>query len=319
MVKYGFIAEYIYFDQDKNIKSKLLDPVDCYPVYDSKNNYIAMIEYYTVNNIDFYTVYTNTTVEEWSNEGGNLRLKGNYNNISGLPIIFHNQDEIGNLGRSDLLDLIPILDNLEELISKTADAYDHYLTGIPVVTGQQLKGDGIPKDIIGGGLVLEYGSTFDFKSNPFDVKGFESIYKTLSSALLDIANVPAVSMNKTDISNLSEVSIRLLFSLADMKGALNAKHMRAGIDQRFEVFRKLLELKGIAFTDEEFDSLDYHFTFARPSNDKEIAENIRTLREIGAMSLESTVERNPYVYDIATEMERLRLEGSNDARIEKQG
>jgi SPP1 family phage portal protein len=275
-----------------------------------------MIEFYTVDNVDNYTVYYPDTVEHWTNNGGNLRLEGTYSNVSGLPILYHNQDEIGNLGRSDLLDLIPIIDSLEELISKTTDAYDHYLTGIPVVTGQQLKGDGLPKDIIGGGIVLEYGSTFDFKSNPFDVKGFESLYKTLSSALLDIANVPAVSMSKTDISNLSEVSIRLLFSLADMKGALNAKYMRAGIDQRFEVFRKLLALKGITFSDEEYDSLDYHFHFARPSNDKEVVDNLKVLREIKAISQETAVERNPYVADVAVEMDRLRNEGSNENQVE---
>lgn len=309
IIKYGFVCEYVYLDEDQNIKSKLLDPADCYPVFDSNNNYIALIEHYAIDGISKYTIYTLDTVEQWTNEGGYLRLDNVFTNASGLPIIYHNQDEINNLGRSDLLDMMPILDNIEELISKTADAYDHYLTGIPVVTGQQLKGDGLPKDFIGGGLVLEYGSTFDFKSNPFDVKGFESIYKTLTSALLDIANVPAVSMSKTDISNLSEVSIRLLFSLADMKGALNAKYMREGIDQRLAVFRKLLEYKGIVFSDEEYDSLDYHFKFARPSNDQEIVENIKILKEIGAMSRESSVEHNPYISDVQQEIERLESEG----------
>ncbi|MBU5445636.1 phage portal protein [Paenibacillus sp. MSJ-34] len=310
MCKFGFVVETIYIDQNKNIQSKLLDPADSYPVYDSRSNYIAMIEYYTMDNVDYYTVYTSDTVEEWTNEGGNLKLDATYNNVSGLPIVYHNQDEISNLGRSDLLDMIPILDNLEDLISKTTDAYNHYLTGLPILTGQQLKGDGLPKDIVSAGLVLEYGSSFDFKSNPFDHKGFESIYKTLSSTLLDIANVPAVSMSKTDISNLSEVSIRLLFSLADTKGALNAKFMREGMDLRFDVIRKLLELKGIKFDDDKFDSFDYHFHFARPSNDKEVVENLKILREIGAMSQESTVEDNPYINDAVAEMDRLRSEGS---------
>src|SRR5690606_37346224 len=117
-----------------------------------------------------YTVYTPDTVEEWTNEGGKLKLEGTLNNLSGLPIIYHNQSEIDNLGRSDLLDMIPILDNLEDLISKTADGYYHYLTGVPVVTGQQLKNAELPKDLVTGGIVLEYGSTFDFKTNPFDHK-----------------------------------------------------------------------------------------------------------------------------------------------------
>ncbi|MDN4070854.1 phage portal protein [Paenibacillus vini] len=306
MTKYGYVAEYVYIDKDKQIKSKVLDPADCHPVYDHHGEYTSLIEYYCVENIDYYNVYLPDSVDKYTNEGGEVRQVASHNNPGGLPILYHNQDEIGYLGRSDLYDILPLLDNMEDLISKAIDAYYHYISGIPVVKGQQLKGDGIPKDIIGGGIVLDDNADFFFAQNKFDYQAFETLYKTLTSALLDIAHVPAISMSKTDISNLSEVSIRLLFQLADLKGALNSKFLRQGIEQRFEKFRTLLASSGVKFTDDEFDTLGIVFQYARPSNDKEITDNLKALYEIKGISLETLLEYNPYVTDVQGELERIK-------------
>lgn len=314
MTKYGFVAEYIYIDNGQ-IKSKLLDPADCYPVYDHHGEYTTLIEHYCVDNVSYYNLYYPDRVEQYHNAGGELRQTGSFNNPGGLPIIYHNQSEIGYLGRSDLLDILPILDNMEDLLSKAMDSYYHYITGIPVLRGQQLKGDGIPKDIVGGGMVLDDNADFFFAQNKFDHQAFEALYKTLTSALLDIAHVPAISMSKTDVSNLSEVSIRLLFSLADMKGALNGKFLREGIEQRFDKFRALLASMGTKFTDEQYDTLGIVFQFARPSNDKEIVENLKTLYEMAGISLETLLEYNPYVTDVQGEMDKITKNGNH---VEKQ-
>jgi hypothetical protein len=90
-----------------------------------------------------------------------------------------------------------------------------------------------------------------------------------------------------------------------MKGALNAKFMREGIEQRFEVIRKLLEYNDIRFSDDDFDTLNFVFQYARPSNDKEIVENLKVLNDMKAISLESILERNPYVTDVQGELQRI--------------
>ncbi|MCT2196192.1 phage portal protein [Paenibacillus sp. p3-SID1389] len=310
MTKYGFVAEYVYIDNGQ-IKSKLLDPACCYPVYNHRGEYTTLIEHYCVDYVSYYNLYYPDKLERYSDEGGDIRQIGNFDNLAGLPIIYCNQSEIGYLGRSDLLDILPILDNMEDLLSKAMDSYYHYITGIPVLRGQQLKGDGIPKDIVGGGIVLDDNADFFFAQNKFDHQAFETLYKTLTSALLDIAHVPAISMSKTDVSNLSEVSIRLLFSLADMKGALNSKFLCEGIEQRFDKFRALLASMGTKFTDEQYDTLGIVFQFARPSNDKEIVENLKTLYEMAGISLETLLEYNPYVTDVQGELDKITGNGNH--------
>lgn len=311
ILKYGSVAEYVYLD-GKVIKSKLIDASEGYPVYDNENNLIAFIEAYVSDGISYYTVFTDKYVEKYNNEGGTLRLVDRKVSLSGLPIVYHNDNELSDVeGRSELDDWIEILDSMEDLISKYTDSFYKFMNPIPVAIGQQLKGDGLNPHIVGGGITLDDGADFKFEGNKLDYKSFETIYKTLLQALLDTSSTPAVSVNKTDVSNLSEVSIRLLFSLANVKSGINEMFMREGIEQRNEKIRQLLSLQGVTFDDESFNTLDFVFHYNMPSNNKETIENLEKLEGMGAISLETILAKNPYVNDVATELKRLGNQKDN--------
>jgi SPP1 family phage portal protein len=147
-----------------------------------------------------------------------------------------------------------------------------------------------------------------FVHGQLDFESFESVWKVLKQALLDISNTPAVSMNNTDISNLSEVSIKLLFSLADIKAGLNERYIREGFEQRFNKIEKLLRLQGMEINS---DDIDVVFQYARPLNESDIIDNIKTLKELGVMSLQTAVENAPMIYDPVNEIERLSKENVN--------
>lgn len=308
LLKFGQVAEYVYL-KDGVIQSKVIDPSEGYPVYNYKNELIAFIEAFIHDGIEYYTIYTDNNVEEYNNESGELQLIGRYNNLSGLPIVYHNDNELSDVeGRSELDDWISILDNMEDLISKYTDSFYKFMNPIPVAIGQQLKGDGLPSDVVGGGVTLDDGADFKFEGNKLDYKSFETIYNTLLQALLDVSQTPAVSMNKTDISNLSEVSIKLLFQLANIKASINEQFIREGIEQRFDKVRQLLELQGVMFNDDEYDTLDIVFMYATPSNDKEIIENLKKLRGLGAISIESLLSHSPYTTDVQSELNKIKNE-----------
>ncbi len=311
MVKYGNSYEYLYFDDMKNIRSKIINPEDGYPVYDHANNMTSFIEHYCVDNVSYYTIYYPDIVQQWNDEGGQLHQTGQFNNVSGLPIVYKNMNEIDDcFGRSDLEDIISILDNMEDLISKFSDSFYKHHNPIPVVIGQQLKGEGISPNIVGGGINLDDGADAKMLENKLDYKSFESIYNTLKQALLDISNTPAVSLNSQEISNLSEVSIKLLFSLADVKAGLNEKFIREGMQERFRKIKNMLELKGIHLDDDLFNGVDVVFQYARPQNEKDIIDNLKTLREINGISIEGVLEHSPYTTDTKVELEKINSEGN---------
>lgn len=308
MLKYGQVYEYVYLDKN-TIKSKLIDASEGYPIYNHDNEMIAFIQAYMVDGVDYYVVYSEDTVETYNNKGGQLRMTGRYANLSGLPIAYKTTNEVKESeGKSELENWISILDSLEDLISKATDAYYKFITGIPVVTGQQLKGEGLPTDIVGAGLNLDDGATFEFVSNKFDSNAFDTLYETLVDALYTVAHLPAIAVGRTDISNVSTEAVRILYQMAMMKAGQNEQYMREGIEQRFERTRKLLEYRGVTFTDEEFVSLGLVFSYQLPSNDKEVIENMKVLREMKVISIETMLEHNPYVNDVQNEIMRLQKE-----------
>ncbi|MFD2703931.1 phage portal protein [Salibacterium lacus] len=313
VLKYGKVAEYVYLDDKRKIQSKLFDPADSYYVYNHENTLVAFIEAFNADGVDHYTIISEDTVEKWNNRGGKLKKVKEYSNVSGLPIVYHNQNELSEVeGKSDLEDIIPIIDEIEELINRYFDAFQKFVSPIPVLIGQQLKGknQALPKDVAGGGVNLEEFGDMKMLSNQLDFQSFQALHETLMSSLLDVSATPAVSMNKTDISNLSEVSIKLLFQLASVKASINEMFMRSGIYERFEKFRNILELQGETFSDEEFESLDIVFQHNMPSNDSEVIDNLETLKNIQGISMESILEHSPYTTDVQRELQKIQGETS---------
>lgn len=307
-LKFGEVYEYVYLSNGV-IKSKLIDASEGTPVFNENNELIGFIESYTYDGIDYYIVYEEEVVSRYNNQGGELRLVNRNVNLSGLPIVYHTDNDYSDIqGTSELSKWVDILDNMEDLISKAVDGYYHHITGIPVITGQQLK-DSLPTDIIGAGLQLDDGATFDFKSNKFDSNAFKTLYDTLVNSLYEVASIPSITMGRTDISNVSTESIKILYSLAIMKSEKNAQFMREGLEQRFEKIKRLLEYKGIVFSEEHFDSLDVNFQYALPTSNSEIIKDMKELREMGGLSLESILEKSPYTSDVNVEKNRLLSEG----------
>ena len=59
------------------------------------------------------------------------------------------------------------------------------------------------------------------------------------------------------------------------------------------------------------------FTYDLPSNNAEVIGNLRELREMGALSMESMLELSPMTSDVGQEMARLNSEGKNNTEMEK--
>lgn len=306
ILRYGSAGEYVYIDKKGKIRSKVLAPDQFVAIRDRHNEVLGVVEFYKYDGVDSYVVYSEDTVQEYDNISGKMVLRSQYANLSGLPVIYGD-------GRPVLDDWKGILDQIEQLFSKVDATYKH-ISGIPVVTGQQLTGQ-LPINIVGGGLQLDDGSTFGFASNPTDIESFNSIYDALSKELLNVSMTPAISMNSASLTNISTESIRIMFSLADVRGSLNQSQMEIGMLERYEKIRTLLEFRGVSFTDADYYTMSIVFTFNQPSNETEVVNNLVNLRNAQLISLETSLERSPYTTDANQEIDRLSVEGT-DSKIE---
>ena len=310
--KFGDAYEAMYVDNG-TIKSKVLDNACSYPVYDDRGVYISFIEHWTdaYTGITFYDVYYPTYVEHWDNEGGEERLVST-DTCVGLPIHYHNfNDEDYNCGVSLLTDMIPILDDLEDIMAKLGDSiYVNVLNAMPVAVGQRIESS-IPSDAVGYCLNLDGGS-FDWKNCSLDYNSIKLYLDNLKQFLNDIACMPSVLGSNTNIANISETSMKILLSMASVFADENKKWLNIGFKQRFTMFKKILAMQGISVDDD----VDVIYNVSMPIASTEMVANLKALQEMGAISRETIMEKSEYVSDV--EVEKKRLQGENElAKLDK--
>lgn len=313
LIRYGETFEYIYV-KDGNIHSQIIDPSEAFPIYDPETHeMLAFIQYYHSDYTDYYVVFTEEIVYKFNNsQGEDIRLVSQRPNTTGLPIHYKTENESDSTrGYSELNDYITIIDSMEHLLSKATDGYYRHIMGTPVIIGQNLTNADLPKHGNGMGLRLDDDGDFKYVSNPFSHQAFKELYGTLKNSLGDISAMPNVLMNGTStISNVGDVAIESIFYLALIKANLNSKYLQDGFEERLEKMRSILDLQGVTFNDEDYESVSFVFSPNMPKNMNELVDIIEKLSEIGAISTETILDNVSFI-DKVSEMERLANEGVN--------
>lgn len=303
--KFGDAYEVVYIDNGV-IKSKVLDSACSYPVYDDMGEYLAFIEHWTdvFTSITYWNVYYPTYVERWSNEGADEHLVSTTMAI-GLPIHYHNfSDEDYNYGVSMLTDIKPILDELEDIMSKMGDAiYVNSLNPMNVAIGQRIESS-IPADAVGYVLNLDAG---DYKvvSASMDYNTIKLYLDNLKQMLNDISCIPSVLGSSTNIANVSSVAMQILYAMAQVNADETKKWLNIGFRERFERFKKILSMQGISVESD----VDVIYNVSMPVATTEMIANLKALQEMGAISKETIMEKSDIVSDV--EVEKKRLSGEN--------
>lgn len=307
--KFGDAYEVVYIDNGV-IKSKVLDSACSYPVYDELGEYLAFIETWTdvFSSITYWNVYYPTYVEHWSNEGADEHLVSTTMSV-GLPIHYHNfSDEDYNYGVSMLTDIKPILDELEDVMSKMGDAiYVNSLNPMNVAIGQRIESS-IPSTAVGYVLNLDAG---DYKvvSASMDYNTIKLYLDNLKQMLNDISCIPSVLGSSTNIANVSSVAMQILYAMAQVNADETKKWLNIGFRERFERFKKILSMQGISVESD----VDVIYNVSMPVATTEMIANLKALQEMGAISKETIMEKSDIVSDVEVEKKRLSGENVNDS------
>ena len=227
-------------------------------------------------------------------------------NVCGLPIHYHNfNDEDYFFGESLLDDIKPLLDELEDIYSKLGDAiYVNTLNPLPVSMGVRLDSS-IPADAAGYVLNLEGGGDFKVVATTMDNANIKFYIESLKTMINEITCIPAVLSN-SEVANISEMSMKMLFHLASIKAMSNEKWLTVGIQERFNKWRKMLGMLGLTAD----DYVGIEFNLNMPIDTKELFNNLKTMRDMGAISTQTIMEQSELIKDSAVEMERIK----NDAK-----
>ena len=290
------------------IRSKIIRNKDSYPVYDGHGTYTGFVEYWKDEETreDNYVVYYPDLVEVYENQ----KLVDTKVNLTGLPIWYSAMDKsrYDKFGDPFILDLIPLMDTIENLLSKLDDAVTTLsLNPLGIVSGQRVDSS-IPNNIVGTVLNLDDGSDFKYASADMDRDSIKLELDYIIQQFYAVACVPSSILGQSNVSNVSETSITMLYQQTDNFCKQYIASMQEGFAKRLEYMRKLLEIKGITITDEVLDSISVSFNVNRPVDNKSDMENMKMQHECGAMSKQTIIDRSPYTTDTSLEMERIEAE-----------
>jgi hypothetical protein len=303
---YGDAYEYVYYDKGK-ITSKLIAPEDSYPIYNEFGEYVGFIEHWTdsLSNISYYIIYSENKVNKWTNAGGNYVLVDSRVNLTGLPIHYTNgqnsEDEL--FGRSLLEDIKPILNKIEYLLNKMDDAITILsLNPLAYTTGQRVEG-AIDADAVGYVINLDDGE-FKYAVVDLDSESIKMLYNALIEQLVVISGVPSHVFGQSNIANVSEVSLKILYQNLDNMARELEVQLRDGFEERFEKIKLLLNKQGIKFANDDY--IDVEFNFNRPIDTSEVIEQLSKQYNDGAISLKSYIEKSPLTDNVDVEIKRIK-------------
>lgn len=318
LMTYGNAFEYVYLDESGVIKSKVFRNKDSYPIYDDNLEYRYFVEYWKnkSDGDEHYTIYYPTHVDTYVND----RLVDSKMNLTGLPIHYVAMDksDYDQFGDSTLLDLIPIMDKIESLLSKLDDAVTTLsLNPVGVINGARItEKDMIDTNIAGAVLNLEEGGTFEYANAQMDYSCIKYELDQLYQQFNMVAAIPSSIIGQSNIANVSENTTSIIYQLTENRGKENINSLLDGFYQRWECMRHLMAMLGENISDEDFDSLNATFNVNKPIDTKNNMENMKLQYEMGAISKRTIMEQSPYTTDSAQELQRLAEEGADITVVE---
>ncbi len=313
LLTYGNAFEYVYMDGNGTIKSKVFRNKDSYPIYNDNFEYCYFVEYWKnkADGDEHYTIYYPTHVDTYLNE----KLIDSKVNLTGLPIHYVAMDksDYDQFGDSTLLDLIPIMDKIEALLSKLDDAVTTLsLNPVGVINGARItEKDMIDTNIAGAVLNLEEGGTFGYANAVMDYSCIKYELDQLYQQFNMVAAIPSSIIGQSNIANVSENTTSIIYQLTENRGKENINSLLDGFYQRWENMRHLMTILGENVSDEDFNSLNAAFNVNKPIDTKNNMENMKLQYEMGAISKRTIMEQSPYTTDSAQELQRLAEEGAD--------
>lgn len=309
LVKYGNAYEYVYKDKGK-IKSRIIPNTDAFPIYQN-GQYIKFIERYCYNPaIDdcLEREYRKNKIIEYHNGV----VTGVYNNPSGiLPIHYGtlDKDKTGVFSLGLITQLIPIMNEIEQLLSKMSDSVTTLsMNPMGVVSGQRID-ESVHADMVGATLNLDDGGVFNWATANLDYNSIKLLLDSLISQFYQIACVPSALYGQSNVANISETSLELLFNNSDSYAKQLSYGMLEGFEKRLEAISRMMSV--------DLNGVDINFNYNRPVDNKSKLEAMKVQYDMGAISTETVMKNSPYTQNIDRELELVNGQNGEVGELEQ--
>ena len=303
---YGTASELMYIDNGGQTRFRLINPLQCFAVYDDTLTgdlmyFVRMYEANDWDESDLYNVdvYSDISVKHYTMNGNNGYLhfvseEPHY--FSQCPAnIFTLPDE-----KSIFDCIITLQDAANELLSDEIDDYSAFCDAYLTLVGVDADRDDIQMMKENRVLVLPEGATAAWLTKNANDAQVENILKRIHDSIYRIAACPDFSAESFVGGVSSGIAIRYRLTGMETKAGKIEALMKKALQRRVEIITGIASLK---LGEEVFRDIEIEFKRNIPEDETSIIALVNSLK--GTVSDATLLSQLPFITDVNAELEAL--------------
>lgn len=313
---YGVAAELMYFDSEGQTRFRLINPLQCFGIYDDSltGDLMYFVRIYKASDWDdsdihYVDVYSDYDITHYKMSGNNGYLeyiseeRHYFNqcpaNIFILP------------GEKSIFDCIMSLqDAVNNLVSSEIDDYDAFCDAYLTLIGVDAETDDIASMKANRVLVLPEGASAAWLTKNANDTQIENIIKRLHDSIYRIAQCPDFS-SETFVGGVSSgIAIRYRLTGMETKAAKIEGEMKKALQRRIELICGVASLK---LGEEIYRDIQITFSRNIPVDDTSIINMVNSLH--GVVSDATLISQLPFVQDVNAELEAVQKQKQDNMAL----
>ena len=313
---YGTAAELMYIDSEGKTRFRLINPTQCFGIYDDSltSDLMYFVRMYKANdwdNSDLYyvDVYSDYNVRHYTMSGmsGYLTFKSEEPHyFSQCPAnIFTLPDE-----KSIFDCIISQQDSVNELLSSEIDDYSAFCDAYLCITGADAEADDIEIMKENRVIILPEGAIASWLTKNANDAQVENMLKRIHDSIYRIAQCPDFS-SETFVGGVSSgVAIRYRLTGMENRAGIIEGRMKKALQRRIEIICGIASLK---LGEEVFRDIQIDFKRNIPEDTAATVDMITKLK--GTVSDKTLITQLDFVNDADMEMEALKEQKSLNMKL----
>ena len=313
---YGVAAELMYIDNESKPRFRLINPAQCFGVYDDtlSSDLLYFVRMYKVNDwddSDLYNVdvYGNNSIKHYTmnGEGGQLAFVNEEPHyFSQCPAnIFYLPDE-----KSIFDCVLSLQDSVNELLSAEIDDYSAFCDAYLVLEGMDAETEDITAMKENRVLLVPEGGKAYWLTKAANDAQVENILKRIHDSIYRIAQCPDFS-SETFVGGVSSgIAIKYRLTGMETRGGKIEAEMKKALQRRIEIICGIASLK---LGEEVFRDIDIEFKRNIPEDVTATINMINSLK--GTVSDATLLGQLDFITDVNAELEALQEQKTADMEM----
>lgn len=313
---YGTAAELMYTDAESKVRFRLINPTQCFGVYDDSlsSDLLYFVRMYKVSDwddSDLYNVdvYSDYSIKHYTMQGMNGFLtfvseEPHY--FSQCPAnIFTLPDE-----KSIFDCILGLQDSANEILSSEIDDYSAFCDAYLALVGVDADSEDIAAMKQNRVLILPENASAQWLTKSANDTQVENILKRVHDSIYRISSCVDFSLENVGGGISSGIAIRYRLSGMEHRAGIIESQMKKALQRRIEIIAGIASLK---LGEEVFRDIEIHFERNVPTDNTEIVNLVNALK--GTVSDATLLGMIPDITDVNAELEAVKKQKQENMQL----